>query len=137
MSDDENGINPTPCSRRQFLELSAYAGAGLVLGRQSKKAETGRPPRLPAISHRRIRTNGIGMHIAEAGTGVPVVFLHGFPETWYSWRHQLPAFAAAGDFTPWPPICAVTVRRTPREHRRLLHEAADGRYCRVTRRARS
>ena len=36
------------------------------------------------------------MRIAEAGEGPPVLLLHGFPELWYSWRHQLPALAAAG-----------------------------------------
>jgi pimeloyl-ACP methyl ester carboxylesterase len=36
------------------------------------------------------------MHIAEAGNGPLVVLLHGFPELWYSWRHQLPVLAAAG-----------------------------------------
>jgi pimeloyl-ACP methyl ester carboxylesterase len=36
------------------------------------------------------------MHVAEAGDGVPVVLCHGWPELWYSWRHQLPALAAAG-----------------------------------------
>jgi pimeloyl-ACP methyl ester carboxylesterase len=36
------------------------------------------------------------MHIAEAGTGPLVVLCHGFPESWYSWRHQLGALAAAG-----------------------------------------
>src|SRR5258706_13510131 len=36
------------------------------------------------------------MHIAEAGTGPLVLLLHGFPESWYSWRHQLMALAAAG-----------------------------------------
>jgi pimeloyl-ACP methyl ester carboxylesterase len=36
------------------------------------------------------------MHIAEAGSGPLVVLLHGFPECWYSWRHQLTALAAAG-----------------------------------------
>lgn len=36
------------------------------------------------------------MHIAEAGTGPLVVLLHGFPESWYSWRHQLSALAHAG-----------------------------------------
>jgi pimeloyl-ACP methyl ester carboxylesterase len=41
-------------------------------------------------------TNGIRMHYAEAGTGPLVLLCHGFPEIWYSWRHQLPAFAAAG-----------------------------------------
>jgi soluble epoxide hydrolase / lipid-phosphate phosphatase len=48
------------------------------------------------ITHRRIETNGIAMHVAEAGTGFPVLFSHGFPELWYSWRHQLHALAAAG-----------------------------------------
>jgi len=48
------------------------------------------------ISHRTIQTNGINMHIAEAGEGPLVLLLHGFPELWYSWRHQLPALAAAG-----------------------------------------
>ena len=36
------------------------------------------------------------MHVAEAGTGPLVILLHGFPEFWWSWRHQLPALAAAG-----------------------------------------
>ena len=48
------------------------------------------------ITHRTIETNGIHMRIAEAGEGPLVLLLHGFPELWYSWRHQLPALAAAG-----------------------------------------
>ena len=36
------------------------------------------------------------MHYAEAGTGPLVLMCHGFPELWYSWRHQLPAVAEAG-----------------------------------------
>jgi len=43
-----------------------------------------------------VDTNGIRMAVHEQGTGSPVVFLHGFPELAYSWRHQLPAVAAAG-----------------------------------------
>src|SRR5215831_4600381 len=49
-----------------------------------------------AVTHRQLQTNGIGMHVAEAGRGPLVVLLHGFPELWYSWRHQLPVLAAAG-----------------------------------------
>jgi epoxide hydrolase A/B len=48
------------------------------------------------ISHRFVETNGIRMHVAEAGQGPLVVLLHGFPECWYSWRHQLRALAGAG-----------------------------------------
>ncbi|MBH1933733.1 alpha/beta hydrolase [Streptomyces sp. AV19] len=48
------------------------------------------------VRHRTVRTNGIDMHIAEAGEGPAVLLLHGFPELWFSWRHQLPALAAAG-----------------------------------------
>jgi len=48
------------------------------------------------IGHRFIGTNGIQMHIAEAGEGPLVVLCHGFPESWYSWRHQLVALAEAG-----------------------------------------
>jgi pimeloyl-ACP methyl ester carboxylesterase len=49
-----------------------------------------------AITHGRRQTNGISMHVAEAGSGPLVILLHGFPELWYSWRHQLPVLAAAG-----------------------------------------
>jgi len=48
------------------------------------------------ITHRTIHANGINIHLAEAGQGPLVLLLHGFPECWYSWRHQLPALAAAG-----------------------------------------
>ena len=48
------------------------------------------------IRHRTIQTNGISMHIAEAGEGPLVVMCHGWPESWYSWRHQITALAEAG-----------------------------------------
>ena len=48
------------------------------------------------ITHRSVQVGEIRMHIAEAGSGPLVVLLHGFPETWYSWRHQLLALATAG-----------------------------------------
>ena len=46
--------------------------------------------------HRTVETNGIRTHVAEQGAGPLVVLCHGFPESWYSWRHQLPALAEAG-----------------------------------------
>src|SRR5438876_1191132 len=48
------------------------------------------------LKHRIVETNVIRMHIAEQGTGPLVVLCHGFPESWYSWRHQLAALADAG-----------------------------------------
>ena len=48
------------------------------------------------LSQRVVETNGIRMRIAEQGSGPLVLLLHGFPESWYSWRHQLAALAAAG-----------------------------------------
>jgi pimeloyl-ACP methyl ester carboxylesterase len=48
------------------------------------------------ITHRTIDAGGLAMHVAEAGTGPLVLLLHGFPECWYSWRHQLVALAGAG-----------------------------------------
>ena len=47
-------------------------------------------------THRVIEANGIRIHVAEQGEGPAVVLLHGFPESWYSWRHQLAPLADAG-----------------------------------------
>ena len=50
----------------------------------------------PSINQRRVETNGISLNIAEQGEGPLVLMLHGFPESWYSWRHQFSALAEAG-----------------------------------------
>jgi pimeloyl-ACP methyl ester carboxylesterase len=48
------------------------------------------------IEHQTVATNGINMHIASIGTGPVILFLHGFPELWYSWRHQLLSLSSLG-----------------------------------------
>jgi pimeloyl-ACP methyl ester carboxylesterase len=48
------------------------------------------------ITHRTVDSNGIRLHIAEQGSGPMVLMCHGFPESWYSWRHQMQALADAG-----------------------------------------
>ncbi|MGW0549705.1 alpha/beta fold hydrolase [Streptomyces altiplanensis] len=48
------------------------------------------------ITHRLVPSPGGRIHLAEQGAGPLVLLVHGFPESWYSWRHQLPALAAAG-----------------------------------------
>jgi pimeloyl-ACP methyl ester carboxylesterase len=47
-------------------------------------------------THRTLDANGIRIHIAEQGSGPLVLLCHGFPESWYSWRHQLKALSEAG-----------------------------------------
>ncbi|PRX70315.1 pimeloyl-ACP methyl ester carboxylesterase [Nonomuraea fuscirosea] len=48
------------------------------------------------ITHRLVEVPGGRIHVAEQGSGPLVLLVHGFPESWYSWRYQLPALAAAG-----------------------------------------
>jgi pimeloyl-ACP methyl ester carboxylesterase len=48
------------------------------------------------IRERTVETNGVELHVLEAGEGTPVLLAHGFPELAFSWRHQIPALAATG-----------------------------------------
>ena len=86
-----------PSSRRQFVRRAAAALAvapfvgTLPVGAQPAVR---RAPGMPAP--RFITTNGIRMAVYEAGEGLPVVFVHGFPELAYSWRNQLRSYPAAG-----------------------------------------
>lgn len=47
-------------------------------------------------THRDVSANGARFHLVELGDGPLALFLHGFPEFWWTWRHQLTAFAEAG-----------------------------------------
>lgn len=47
----------------------------------------------PSISHEYAEVNGVRLHYARAGRGPLIIFLHGFPEFWYEWRHQLAEFS--------------------------------------------
>ncbi|KAA8548954.1 hypothetical protein F0562_000638 [Nyssa sinensis] len=51
---------------------------------------------MEGIEHKIVSVNGITMHVAEKGQGPLVLFIHGFPELWYSWRHQIVFLAAHG-----------------------------------------
>lgn len=66
--------------------MAAGAGAG----------SNGLPPGAAGIELSQLDANGISMRIASAGKGPLVLLLHGFPESWYSWRNQIHALAAAG-----------------------------------------
>ncbi|MDA1372863.1 MAG: alpha/beta hydrolase [Proteobacteria bacterium] len=55
------------------------------------------PSPVDGVTFRFIEANGLRMRIAEAGDTGPLILLaHGWPESWYSWRHQLTGLAAAG-----------------------------------------
>ncbi|MCC6616469.1 MAG: alpha/beta hydrolase [Anaerolineae bacterium] len=56
------------------------------------------------IEHHDVRTRGARLHVAQAGSPDSdlVLLLHGFPDSWYGWRHQIPALVAAG-YRVWAP----------------------------------
>ncbi len=79
------------------------------------------------IAHRTIDANGIRIHVAEAGEGPLVLLLHGFPEGWYSWRHQIRALSAAGYHAVAPDLRGFGDTDRPEEVRRysMLHVVGD------------
>src|SRR5215471_17767016 len=79
------------------------------------------------VKHRIVETNGIRMYLAEQGTGPLVVLCHGFPESWYSWRHQLGALAEAGFHAVAPDMRGYGQTDRPEEIEKytLLHLVGD------------
>lgn len=79
------------------------------------------------ISHRSIDSNGISLHVAEAGSGPLVLLCHGFPESWYSWRHQITALADAGYHAVAPDMRGYGKTSAPQEidQYTLLHLVGD------------
>ncbi|HWX97795.1 MAG TPA: alpha/beta fold hydrolase [Solirubrobacteraceae bacterium] len=47
-------------------------------------------PEVEGMSHRMVDVGGVRMHVAEAGSGPPVLLLHGWPQHWYAWRRVAP-----------------------------------------------
>jgi pimeloyl-ACP methyl ester carboxylesterase len=82
---------------------------------------------MTGVAHRTIEANGIRMHVAEQGSGPLVVLCHGFPESWYSWRHQLQALSAAGFRAVAPDMRGYGQTDRPAEIERytLLHLVGD------------
>jgi pimeloyl-ACP methyl ester carboxylesterase len=74
-----------------------------------------------------ITANGLHMRYAEAGSGPLVLFCHGWPESWYSWRHQLAAVSAAGFRCIAPDMRGYggTQAPEPIEHYTLHHMVGD------------
>ncbi len=77
--------------RREFIGRLGVAAVGAIYGSSLSYAQAA-----GSVAHRTIGANGIHLHFVEQGEGPLIVLCHGFPELWYSWRHQLPALSAAG-----------------------------------------
>jgi pimeloyl-ACP methyl ester carboxylesterase len=79
------------------------------------------------LHHRTIEVQGLRMHLREQGEGPAVILCHGFPETSYAWRHQLPALAAAGFHAVAPDLRGYGGTASPqgREQYTLLHLVGD------------
>ena len=117
-------------SRRDMLLAGGALTVGVAFAEPLKAAATepgGAGPEpaswvdsaMPEVTHRMIETNGIRLHVAEQGEGPLVILCHGFPECWYSWRHQLPALAKAASVR-WPRTCVAMAEATVRRRRRNI-----------------
>jgi pimeloyl-ACP methyl ester carboxylesterase len=104
--DADHSSNTTSYPRRTILRgiAGSIAAPALVASNRSF-ADATRGVTMAAaesggmqheLTHRTVSINGLSFHIAESGHGPLVLLCHGFPECWYSWRHQLPALAEAG-----------------------------------------
>lgn len=76
------------------MSLTSRASSDLKVVRPAPDPSTVRIP--GPWAHRDVSANGIRIHIATLGDGPLVLLLHGFPEFWWAWRHQLTTLADAG-----------------------------------------
>jgi pimeloyl-ACP methyl ester carboxylesterase len=87
-------------NRRQLLAAAltplALRVAADALSSKAFAATSERGGKMSRTTQRIIECNGIHINIAEQGDGPLVLLVHGFPESWFSWRHQIDALAAAG-----------------------------------------
>lgn len=74
-------------------------------------------------THREADVNGIRLHYVEAGDGPLVVLLHGFPDFWYGWKHQIPALANAGYRVIAPDLRGYNLSDKPKGVKSYRHEA--------------
>lgn len=50
-------------------------------------------PHVEGVTHRFVKANGVTQHVAQAGAGEPLLMLHGWPQHWSMWRHQIAPLA--------------------------------------------
>ncbi len=131
-------MSDTTFSRRDMLRAAGALSVGAAFAKASRAAAAepgGAGPErtawvdaaMPEVTHRMIETNGIRLHVAEQGEGPLIILCHGFPECWYSWRHQLPALAKAGFRAVAPDLRGYGRSDRPEELERytILHDIGD------------
>lgn len=80
-----------------LASLFFFSNAAAQTGNQAMGTTNNDTPPVAGVQFRFIETNGIRMRVATAGDSGPLVIMaHGWPESWYSWRHQIVALANAG-----------------------------------------
>lgn len=82
--------------RTRIISLLLLASISGQLWAQQGDTDVSTESPVAGVSFRFIESNGIRMRIAEAGSGPLVLLAHGWPESWYSWRHQITMLADAG-----------------------------------------
>src|SRR5580658_3215641 len=131
-------MRDTKLSRRDMLWTAGALTVGAVFA-EPPKAAAAEPggagsgstswvdPAMPEMTHRMIETNSIRLHVAEQGEGPLIILCHGFPECWYSWRHQLPALAKAGFRAVAPDLRGYGRSDRPQEVEKytILHDIGD------------
>src|SRR3984885_9903341 len=133
-----NTMQDATLSRRHVLSAVGALTVGAAFAEPLKAAATEPSgagpeptswvdPAMPEVTHRMIEANGIRLHVAEQGEGPLVILCHGFPECWYSWRHQLPALAKAGFRAVAPDLRGYGLSDRPEEVEKytILHDIGD------------
>jgi pimeloyl-ACP methyl ester carboxylesterase len=133
-----DAMRDTTFSRRDMLRVAGALTVGAALTELPKAAASepsGAGPEptswvdsaMPEVTHRMIVTNGIRLHVAEQGRGPLIILCHGFPECWYSWRHQLRALAKAGFHAVAPDLRGYGRSDRPEEVEKytILHDIGD------------
>ena len=118
-------------NRRRILAAAvaplALRAVPLALASTAFAATPRREGPMGGTTQRTVECNGIRLNIAERGEGPLVLLVHGFPETWYSWRHQIAALADAGFHVVAPDLRGFGMSEAPQaiDQYTILHLVGD------------
>lgn len=102
LDEDEEGVKAAEGAGMKAVLVKdlreALQQLSVLMGAEAVTEDSFPPSCLPGqVSHGYVTIKtGVQIHYVEMGEGPPVLLCHGFPESWYSWRYQVPALAQAG-----------------------------------------